>query len=153
MGGYPPIGGPYRDMLAITRATHDMSVAEPRPIPTQDPAAEVDWGAVQVTLTERQTRQFVTLYAALQDFDDRAAQERLSCPRLCFAGSADRIEYGPRWGGVTVNLAGPLLEQRAELEAMGWQVRLLDGLDHVQAMQAAAVLSVLDPWLAAIHSG
>jgi len=109
----------------------------------------VDWSSVEVTMSEAQTRQFVTLYRALQGFDDRAAQARLACPRLCFAGSADEIDYGERWGGVRVRLARPLLERRAELEGYGWDVRVLDGLDHTQAMQAASVLPVLRPWLTA----
>jgi hypothetical protein len=43
-------------------------------------------------------------------------------PRLCFAGSADEIDYGERWGGVRVRLARPLLERRPELERYGWDV-------------------------------
>jgi hypothetical protein len=102
---------------------------------------------VEVTLSEAQTHQFVTLYQALQGFDDRAVLPRLSCPRLCFVGSADEVDYGQRWGGVHVSIAGPLVQRRAELEALGWQVQILDGLDHSQAMQAANVLPVLRPWL------
>jgi hypothetical protein len=102
---------------------------------------------VEVTLTEAQTRQFVTLYQALQDFDDRAAQAQVGCPRLCFVGSADEISYDERWGGVLVSMAGPVIRRRAELEALGWQVRVLDGLDHIKAMQAVQVLPILRPWL------
>jgi pimeloyl-ACP methyl ester carboxylesterase len=153
MGGFPPIDGPYVEYLRVTTATHRMA-AEPRAgtaPPATAPAAsdEPDWSTVEVTLSEAQTRQFVTLYQALQAFDDRAAQARLACPRLCFAGSADQIDYGERWGGVRVRLARPLLERRAELEAYGWDVRVLDGLDHIQAMQAASALPVLRPWLTA----
>jgi hypothetical protein len=36
---------------------------------------------------------------------------------------------------------------RAELEALGWQVQVLEGLDHLQAMQAAHVPPILRPWL------
>ncbi|MDI1461630.1 alpha/beta fold hydrolase [Catellatospora sp. KI3] len=143
MGGYPPIDGPYRQMLAVTTAAHAMATA-----PAQ-PAGEVvagDWSTVQVTSTEAQTRQFVTLYQALRAFDDRAAD--LGCPRLCVVGSADTIAYGPAWGGVVVDIAGPLLRDRACAEARGWDVAVLDGLDHMGAMQAAAVLPVLRPWLA-----
>ena len=100
-------------------------------------------------MTEPQTRQFVTLYQALRGFDDRAAQTRITCPRLCFVGSADEIPYGERWGGVHVSIAGPVKDRRAELEALGWEVRVLDGLDHTQAMQPGHVLPVLRPWLAA----
>ncbi|MFC7591839.1 hypothetical protein ACFQYP_55135 [Nonomuraea antimicrobica] len=81
----------------------------------------------------------------MRGFDDRAA--RLTCPRLCFAGSADQIQYDERWGGVLVDIAGPLVRHRAEMEALGWDVEVLDGLDHMSAMQPPNVLPVLRPWL------
>jgi pimeloyl-ACP methyl ester carboxylesterase len=150
MGGWPPIDGLYAEMLRVTIAAHRMAT-EPRDpaAPASAPAAseEPDWSQVEVTMSEAQTRQFVTLYQALQGFDERAVLPRLSCPRLCFVGSADEIDYGQRWGGVRVSIAGPLVQRRAELEAVGWQVQILDGLDHTQAMQAAHVLPVLRPWL------
>ena len=162
MGGFPPLDGPYTQMLQVTTATHELAVAnaasppsatttpQPAAEPFDDPAGEVDWSQVEVTLTEGQTRQFVTLYQALRDFDDRAAQARLRCPRLCFAGSADQITYDERWGGVRVDMADSLISRRAELEALGWQVRVLEGLDHLQAMQAAHVLPILRPWLISV---
>lgn len=157
MGGFPPIDGPYAEMLRVTEATHEMSAearSEPTtPTTTQAPSDEFDWSSVDVTMSEAQTRQFMTLYQALQGFDDRAAQARITCPRLCFAGSADEIDYGERWGGVHVSLAGPLVEQRAELERHGWDVQVLDGLDHTQAMQAANVLPILRPWLTSTLAG
>jgi hypothetical protein len=72
---------------------------------------------------------------------------RVACPRLCFAGSRDEIHYGERGGDIDVDIAGPLVCGRAELESFAWSVRTLDGLDHLQAMQAASVLPVLRPWL------
>jgi pimeloyl-ACP methyl ester carboxylesterase len=152
MGGFPPLDGPYGQMLRVTTATHEMAMANaasppPPPEPSDEPADEIDWSQVQVTLTEGQTRQFVTLYQALQGFDDRAAQAQLTCPRLCFVGSADQISYDERWGGVRVDMADPLIGRRAELEALGWEVQVLEGLDHTQAMQAAQVLPILRPWL------
>jgi pimeloyl-ACP methyl ester carboxylesterase len=154
MGGYPPLDGPYAEMLKVTMATHELAVANAAsPPPPTEPSGqspeETDWSQVQVTLSEGQTRQFVTLYQALRDFDDRAAQARLECPRLCFVGSADEITYDERWGGVRVSIAGPVTSRRAELEALGWQVEVLEGLDHMQAMQAARVLPILRPWLLA----
>ncbi len=62
-------------------------------------------------------------------------------------GSADEITYDERWGGVRVDIAGPVVNRRAELESLGWDVRVLDGLDHIKAMQAAKVLPILRPWL------
>jgi pimeloyl-ACP methyl ester carboxylesterase len=155
MGGFPPLDGPYAQMLRVTTATHAMAMESPAAAgstatasqPSGEPPGEPDWSQVQVSLTPAQTRQFVTLYQALQSFDDRAAQAQLRCPRLCFVGAADEIDYGERWGGVHVSLAGPVINRRAELEALGWQVRVLEGLDHTQAMQAAQVLPILRPWL------
>jgi pimeloyl-ACP methyl ester carboxylesterase len=159
MGGFPPLDGPYTQMLQVTSATHEMAMANsasPRatasPSPpsqqaSEEPSGEPDWSQVEVSLTEAQTRQFVTLYQALDGFDDRAAQAQLGFPRLCFVGSADEITYDERWGGVHVSFAGPVAERRAELEALGWEVRVLEGLDHTQAMQAVHVLPILRPWL------
>jgi pimeloyl-ACP methyl ester carboxylesterase len=155
MGGFPPLDGPYAQMLRVTMATHELAMASsaspPATTTASSPAAEepgeLDWSQVEVTLSEAQTRQFVTLYQALQDFDDRAAQAQVGCPRLCFVGSADEISYDERWGGVLVSMAGPVIRRRAELEALGWQVRVLDGLDHIKAMQAVQVLPILRPWL------
>ena len=157
MGGFPPIGGPYTQMLAVTAATHAMASSAPAPStaptpppsaePQEEPAGELDWSQVEVSLSEAQTRQFVTFYQALQGFDDAAAQTQIRCPRLCFVGSADEIDYDERWGGVHVSTAGPVIDRRAELEALGWQVRVLEGLDHIKAMQAAQVVPILRPWL------
>jgi pimeloyl-ACP methyl ester carboxylesterase len=151
MGGFPPLDGPYAQMLRVTTATHQMA-SSPRGTattspPSTEPSDEPDWSQVEVSLTEAQTRQFVTLYQVLQGFDDRAAQARISCPRLCFVGSADEITYGERWGGVHVSFASQVVSRRGDLEALGWRVEVLDGLDHTQAMQAAHVLPILRPWL------
>ena len=152
MGGFPPLGGPYAAMLRVTTAAHEMAVKAAAQTDEgaadQQPAAEAgDWSNVQVTIAPDQTRQFVTLYQALQGFDDRAAQAHITCPRLCFAGSADEIQYGPKWGDVVVSIAGPLRAERAELKSLGWEVRVFDGLDHLQAMQAKQVVPILRSWL------
>lgn len=175
MGGYPPVDGPYPQMLQVTTMAHEMASsaaerraegsaalpsAEAEPDPAEaDSAApaesgavaadELDWGTVEISLPPEQTQQFVTLYERLRTFDDRAEQQRLRCPRMCFVGSADEIVYDERWGGVRVDLAGPVVRRRAELEQLGWDVQVLDGLDHIAAMQARAVLGVLRPWLEA----
>ncbi len=141
MGGFPPLNAPYAEMLRVTTAAYEMAGAAE----TAQALAEDEWSTAG--LSKDLTRQFVTLYQALQGFDDRAAQARLTCPRLCFVGSADEIQYGKRWGDVLVSIAGPVVRRRAELERLGWDVRVLDGLDHMQAMQAAQVVAVIRPWL------
>jgi len=143
MGGFPPLGGPYMEMLRVTIATNELAGAAQTP----QAADEDEWSSV--ALSKDQTQQFVTLYQALQGFDDCGAQTQISCPRLCFVGSADEIQYGKRWGDVLVSLAGPIVHRQAQLEALGWDVRVLDGLDHIQAMQATQVVPIIHSWLAA----
>jgi pimeloyl-ACP methyl ester carboxylesterase len=141
MGGWPALGAPYGPMLKVTTATHALAVDPPPPPVTASP--ELDWETAEMTLSEPQTRQFVTLYQALQGFDERAALAAITCPRLCFVGGADAITYSQRWGGVHMDLTEPVRAHRAELEAGGWRVEILEGLDHTGAMQAAAVLPML----------
>ena len=115
MGGYPPVDGPYAEMLQVTVATHEIAIANAASAPgtatpsqpPREPSEEPDWSTAEMSLTEPQTRQFVTLYQALQGFDDRAAQSQVGCPRLCFVGSADEITYDERWGGVQVRPGRP----------------------------------------------
>lgn len=142
MGGFPPLNGPYEDMTSVTTAAHEMACGA-RPLP---PADESEWSGM--ALSEEQTRQFLTLYQALQGFDDHAAQAQLSCPRLCFVGTQDEIQYTQSWGNVHVQIAEPIVQGQAQLLALGWDVQVLDGLDHIQAMQARHVLPILRPWLA-----
>ena len=152
MGGFPPLNGPYAAMLRVTTAAHEMAVkaatqTDEKAAAQQSAIEPGDWSSVQVTTPPDQTQQFVTLYQALQGFDDRAAQVHITCPRLCFAGSADEIQYGPEWGDVLVSIAGPIRADQDELERLGWEVHLLDGLDHLQAMQAKQVMPILCSWL------
>ena len=153
MGGFPPLNGPYAAMLRVTTATYEMAVeaaAQTDEVAAyQQPDVEAgDWSNVQVTVSPDQTRQFVTLYQALQGFNDRAAQTHITCPRLCFVGTADAMQYGPKWGDVLVSIAEPLMAGRDELKRLGWDVRVLDGLDHLQAMQAKQIVPILRSWLA-----
>jgi pimeloyl-ACP methyl ester carboxylesterase len=140
MGGWPPIDAPYADMLKVTTAGWELATG------VRQPGGEDEWS--NAFLAPDQQRQFMKLYEELQGFDDRAALPRITGPRLCFVGSQDEVRYSPTWGDVVVNLARPVIENRAELEANGWQVHVLEGLDHTQAMQATHVLPLLRGWLA-----
>src|SRR2546429_7423602 len=141
MGGFPPLNGPYEEMLLVTTAAYEMASGVQTTVPTE----ESEWSGI--SLSSDQTRQFVTLYQALQGFDDRAVQARITCSRLCFVGSADEIQYGKRWGNVSVSLASPIVQEQAQLSDLGWDVQVLDGLDHIQAMQAKQVVPILRSWL------
>src|SRR5437588_4691312 len=147
MGGFPPLNGPYEEMLLVTSAAYEMASGVQTTVPTE----ESEWSGI--SLSSDQTRQFVTLYQALQGFDDRAVQARITCSRLCFVGSADEIQYGESWGNVFVSLAGPVVQGQAQLSDLGWDVRVLAGLDHMQAMQARQVLPILRSWVTPLKIG
>jgi pimeloyl-ACP methyl ester carboxylesterase len=149
MGGFPPLDGPYESMLAVTRAAHSVSTSQETD-PTAAPAIEAepgDWDSAGIETDPAQTQQFVTLYEALQDFDDSAAVIPQDLPRLAFAGAEDRIDYGPKWGGVQVRIGDPLAEHKGALLEAGWDVQILPGLDHLGAMQSSVVLPILSGWL------
>jgi len=148
MGGFPPIDGPYVELLPFFEAVHAQSGAQLEEGETNDPK---DVDNLKVTLSKDTTRQFVTLFQALQAFDDEAVQSQIKCPRLCFVGSQDEIDYGKEWGDVHVSLAAPIINRRAELEQLGWDVRVLEGLDHAQAMQASQVVPIIRSCLASAH--
>jgi pimeloyl-ACP methyl ester carboxylesterase len=148
MGGFPPLDGPYGPMLTVTRAAHRMALANHDKQP--DAAAELqpgDWDAVEVTQTPDQTQQYVTLYESVQNFDERAALDRLTIPRLAFAGANDNITYGPKWDSAYVAVADAVRKHRDELTRRGWTVELIPDTDHMSAMQANQVLPILTPWL------
>ncbi|MGO4804723.1 alpha/beta fold hydrolase [Arthrobacter sp. 2MCAF15] len=148
MGGFPPREGPYKSMLAVTQAAHAAAASSSTQTAAADlPVEPGDWDAATIQTSEAQTRQFVTLYEALQDFDDSAVGVAPGLPRLAFAGSADNIVYGPRWGDVTVRIGGPLAAHERELIAAGWDVEVLPALDHLGAMRSDVVVPLLTAWL------
>ncbi|MGH2479095.1 MAG: alpha/beta fold hydrolase, partial [Ktedonobacteraceae bacterium] len=63
MGGFPPLDGPYAEMLRVTNTAYRMAGAAQ----TSQAADDSEWSSV--SLSKDQTRQFVTLYQALQGFD------------------------------------------------------------------------------------
>jgi pimeloyl-ACP methyl ester carboxylesterase len=141
IGGWPPIDAPYTEMLKVTTAGWELATG------ARQSGGENEWA--DAYLEPDQQRQFVTLYEELRGFDDRPALERIpaAIPKVCFVGANDEIEYGPSWGDVVVNLAQPVIRGRDDLERLGWEVHVLEGLDHTGAMQAPAVLPILRPWL------
>lgn len=150
MGGFPPLGGPYGPMLTVTRAAHRMALANrdrrPDAMPDIQPG---DWDAAEVTQTPEQTQQYVTLYESLQNFDERTALDRLSIPRLVFAGANDNITYGPKWDNAYIAIADALSRHREELTEHGFTVEIVPGTDHMTAMQPSTVLQILTRWLTA----
>lgn len=153
MGGFPPLDGPYKEMLTVTHKTHEQVLAK-KNAPVYDKQdkidpEQVDWDNIEVNLSTDQTKQFVTLYNHLEDFNDRAIQQQLTIPKLAFAGEKDTIVYGENFGSVTVDIGGILQRNKQELEQFGWAIEILqgDGMDHTKAMQPMTVLPVIKRWV------
>jgi hypothetical protein len=145
MGGYPPLGGPYDAMLAVTRSAHRQALENRADPPAAADVEPGDWDSAELSATPEQTGQYVTLYESLQGFDESKVD--LTIPRLAFAGADDVIVYGARWGHARVDIGPALAANRKELEARGWTVEILPGKDHMSAMHAAVVLPLLREWL------
>lgn len=156
MGGFPPLDGPYKEMLIVTEKTYQQaldnqnlsnSARVKNDVP--DTPDEIDWENVQVELDPNQTKQFVTMYQNLMNFDDKSIQKQLTIPRLAFAGEMDTIVYGENFGNVTVDIVGLLTKNKKELKQLGWDVEVLkgEGMDHTKAMQPINVLPLIKPWL------
>ncbi|GAA1298958.1 alpha/beta hydrolase [Saccharothrix xinjiangensis] len=130
MTGFPPISGPYEEMLRYSRAL-----------------ASVDQDALGASIPEEaraQLPQYATYYEHLQAFDDRAAQAELTLPRLCWVGGADEITAGPE---KITHIGETVARHQRELEELGWEVEVLTGKDHLGAMAADVVLPRLSGFL------
>ena len=143
VGGYPPLDGPYEELLRTTVAGYELATGARAPGSPDDP-----WAST--SMSPDQHRQFVTLYEALQGFDERDALRRITYPRTVIVGEEDEIDYGPVWGDVHVSIGRAVARHREELERAGWTVHVLAGLDHMGAMQAAQVLPILRRWSAQV---
>lgn len=153
MGGFPPIDGPYQEMMVVTNQTYEQTLSKQHSsvIDEQNLISpeKVDWDNIKVRIGTNQTKQFVTMYENLMEFDDRSIQHKLEIPRLAFAGEKDTIVYGENFGNVTVDIIGILQKNKQELEHFGWDIKILSGndMDHTKAMQPVTVLSLIKPWL------
>ncbi|WP_440119998.1 alpha/beta fold hydrolase [Paenibacillus sp. QZ-Y1] len=159
MGGFPPYEGPYEEMRVVTTKTYEEGLKQHGKLEHEQEGQgsknseqlcpeEVNWDNIQIKIDPAQTKQFVSMYQSLLDFDDELIQDQLSIPRLAFAGEKDTIVYGEKFGNVTVDIAGRLQKNKEILESFGWNVELIKGenMDHTQAMQPHTVLPLIKPW-------
>ena len=87
---------------------------------------------------------FLTFYRSLRGWNEREAVSTLTCPRMVFAGNKD--EFTP--GCCQKIRIGPLVaEHRAELERMGWTVRMIDGFGHELGGRPDVVMPILRGFL------
>jgi pimeloyl-ACP methyl ester carboxylesterase len=100
-GGWPPIGASYRDMAAVSQRL-----------------------AEQTGVADAQL--MVTFYRALEQWRDEEAVARFTSPRMTLVGRDDSITTA----GYTVRIGPLVAERQADLERLGWKVRVVDGFRH-----------------------
>lgn len=152
MGGFPPIDGPYKEMMVVTNKTYEQAMNNhDSPVINQEHISpeKIEWDNIQIKIDTNQTKQFVTMYENLMEFDDQGIQHKLIIPRLAFSGEKDTIVYGKNFGNVVVDIIGILQKNKQKLEHLGWDIEILRGndMDHTKAMQPITVLSLIKPWL------
>jgi pimeloyl-ACP methyl ester carboxylesterase len=103
-GGWPPLDGPYADMLKAIRVI----AADPPPRYTMP------------------LDQYITFYESIQEWPEGDAVRRIQCPKMTFVGSADELDIG----GVPIRLAAAIQRRRGDLESQGWRVTEIPGRDH-----------------------
>ena len=128
-GGFPPIDGPYADMLKVTRAWYEDPSATFNGIPGGPPEV---------------TRQFVTYYEALGSFNDRAIQGKLTMPRLSWIGAEDQLILN---GTGLTHMGHAVEKSREKLEKAGWNILVLPGMDHLEAGSIETALPIVKNWL------
>jgi len=127
MGGWPPLGAQYADVLASA----EEQIADP-------PAA------VQVVLrSPAQYAQWSYFYRSLGDWSEELLCRSLTMPRLAFAGGEGDVLAGSR----LIRNASTLKARQAELEAMGWEVQLIPGRDHSVGLDPAIVVPLVREFL------
>ncbi|MBD8025040.1 alpha/beta hydrolase [Ureibacillus sp. Re31] len=153
MGGFPPLNGPYKEMMVVTNKTYEQALFNQNS-PVMNEYNDVnpengEWDNIQVKIDTNQTKQFVTMYKNLKEFDDRIIQHKLAIPRLAFAGDKDTIVYGENFGSLTVDIIGILQKNKLDLEHNGWDIEIIKGddMNHTKAMQPVTVLPLIKPWL------
>lgn len=127
-GGFPMIGGPYLPL----RNTLRKRIFENAALPDGQRGSWAEF------------RQFLTFYEALQSFDDRLIQKRLTMPRLNFVGTDDRVTF---FGGDTVEFYKLFNENKREIEAAGWDVMAVQGENHLTALSPRVSVPLIRQWL------
>lgn len=110
IGGWPPLGAPYAEILRATRTK----------LPNPDAGSRV------VLRAPAQYAQWGHFYASVLDWPEAASVARVSCPRLTFfGGDGDLIE-----AGIPIPIASINRVHREELMRLGWKVVEIPGHGH-----------------------
>ena len=127
IGGWPPLGAQYDAALRASLEQID------------DPPA-----AVQVVLrSPAQYAQWSTFYKSVQGWPEAEVAASIQCPRLAFVGADGDTDAGSE----DILNATILKANKAELESMGWNVSIIDGVGHEVALKPDILVPVVSEFL------
>jgi len=110
IGGWPPLEGPYREILAAAR----MKLPNPEP------------SSLKILRSPAQYAQWIAYYESVLGWNERDSIARIACPRMVyFGGEGDLVE-----AGVPVTIASNIRRHRGALETQGWTVHEIAGQNH-----------------------
>ena len=120
LGGWPPLGAPYSDILQATR------LKQPNPEPS----------SLKVLRSKDQYRQWETYYSSMLEWSEAESVERITCPKMVYYGAdGDLVE-----AGIPIRIASIIREHRTTLQQMNWTVHEIPGQGHGVCMTAELVV-------------
>lgn len=127
IGGWPPLDGPYREILTAAR------IKRPNPEPS----------SLKILRSPAQYAQWIAYYESMLDWSEGDSVARIVCPRMVyFGGEGDLVE-----AGVPVTIASNIRRHRGALEVQGWAVREIVGQDHGGAAMPAPAVPLVRAFL------
>ena len=110
IGGWPPLGAPYAEILAASSAR----IGKP------------EASSMVVLRSAAQYAQWSHYYASMLAWPEAAAVAAMACPKMVYFGAeGDLVE-----AGFPVRIASIIREHRVQLQAQGWRVLEIPGHGH-----------------------
>jgi len=111
--------------------------------PLDSPYSEMARVAGVLAERAKEPKNWATFYKALAKWPERDAVSKISVPRMTFAGSKDIIDTE----GLTLRIGPMIAEHKADLESMGWTVRLVDDFAHELQTRPDVVVPLISEFL------
>ncbi len=120
IGGWPPLGAPYADILEVTRRKR----ANPEP------------SSLVVLRDAAQYAQWTAYYESMGAWDEESVVPAINCPKMVYYGAqGDLVE-----AGMPLRIASLIRARRSRLEALAWRVCEVPGFGHELAVHPEQVV-------------